>query len=65
MSQSHELWVVFKKLVTVVAVILIFRRPKYLNSKYLQGTSWLKLPEQPSSSDCTARQFVLRDMTTS
>ena len=53
MSQSHELWVVCKKLVTVVAVILIFRRPKYLNSQYLQGTSWRQLLEQPSSSDCT------------
>ena len=45
MSQGYELWIVFKELVTMVAVILIFRRPKNLNSKHLQGMYGLTVLE--------------------
>lgn len=43
MSQGHELWVVFKQLIAVVAVVFIFRCPKYLNSKHLQGMIWVNM----------------------
>ena len=47
-SQCHELWIVCKELVAVVAVIFIFRCPEYLNSKHLQGMYGLTVLESNS-----------------